>query len=126
MIFTHMPKYSAQAIEDRLHVDAKKIGLGIKQHFAFSKNLPEAGFDINEYASVFELCKIPLAAKVLNIQPELSIFMPCRINVYEKDAKVFVSTPNIEVMIEAFECDQALKKDILELYANIVTMIKSW
>ena len=126
MIFIHKPKLSCEEIEDRIEEDAKKINLMLKHHYPFSANLPEMGFKINEYAGVFELCKGGLAAKLLNIQPELNILMPCRISVYRKDGVNYVSTPDLSVQLEILGCDKVLKKDILSLYEEITSMIKNW
>jgi uncharacterized protein (DUF302 family) len=67
-----------------------------------------------------------LAADLLNSQPELNVLIPCRISLYEKNAEVFVSTPNLEVQLEALGCQDELKASIIELYKKMVEMIKSW
>lgn len=126
MIYTHKPKLNANQIEERIEEDAKKIKLMMKKHFPFSKNLPENGFEIKEYASVFELCKAPLAAKVLNTQPELNVLMPCRISIYKKDGVTFVSTPDMSLQLETFDCDEEIKQEMLKLYEDMTTMIKTW
>lgn len=126
MIFTHRANFGAAQIEERIEKDAKEIGLIMKKHFPFSKNLPESGFEVKEHASVFELCKAPVAAKLLNTNPELNVLMPCRISVYDKDGVTFVSTPDMSVQLEMFDCEESLKRDILKLYENITAMIKKY
>jgi len=124
LVFTHKAANSFADIENKVEEDAKKIGLGLKKVYPFSVNLPEQqGFDINEAASVYELCMPPLAANLLNSQPELNVLMPCRISLYEKNAEVFVSTPNLVTQLDMLNCQEPLKTDILELYANMVDMI---
>ncbi len=127
LVFTHKATLSFKEIENRVEEDAKEIGLSLKKIYPFSKNLPEQqGFDINEAASVYELCMPSLAAELLNTQPELNVLMPCRISLYEKESEVFVSTPNLVVQLEALGCQDDLKTQILELYSNMVEMIKAW
>lgn len=126
MIFTHKPKLNSTQIEERIEEDGKKIGLMIKKHFPFSKSLPQNGFAIKEHASVFELCKAPVAAKLLNTQPELNILMPCRISIYDKDDVSFISTPDMSIQLEMFDCDEELKEDILQLYYDMINMIKQY
>ncbi len=126
LIYTHRSSTPALEIEKRIEDDAKAFGLMLKKHFPFSENLPMNGFEIKEHASVFELCKGSVAAKLLNTQPELNILMPCRISIYQKEHEVFIATPNLEVQLDMFECDVSLKKDILELYQEIVTMINKY
>ena len=126
MIFTHKTKLTSKEIEVKIEEDSKAINLALKHHFPFSQNLPKSGFDINEYASVFELCRGGVAQKLLNTQPELNILMPCRISVYDKDGVTFVSTPDLTVQLDMLGCHDELKKDILGLYADIKSMIEKW
>ena len=126
MIFTHKTKLSCLEIEKKIEEDALKIGLMMKKHYPFSQNLPQIGFEVKEHASVFELCKGSLAAKLLNTQPELNVLMPCRISLYKKNGECFVATPDLSVQLEALECQDELKKEILELYEEMINMIKQW
>lgn len=126
MIFIYQPRLNCSQIEERIEEDAKNFGLMMKKHFPFSKNLPENGFKIKEYASVFELCKAPVAAKLLNTQPKLNVLMPCRISVYQKEGQCYVSTPDLRVQLKMLDCEESLKVEILDLYENIITMIKKW
>ena len=127
LVFTHKASNDFKTIEDRIEEDAKAIGLGLKKVYPFSVNLPEQqGLEINEAASVYELCMPSLAADLLNTQPELNVLMPCRISLYEKQGEVFVSTPNLEVQLDALGCQDELKTSIIELYKKMIEMIKSW
>ena len=126
MIFIHKAKFDCKLIEKRIEEDAKEINLMLKHTFPFSQNLPQNGFEIKEYASVFELCRGSVAQNLLNTQPELNILMPCRISVYEKDGVSFVSTPDLTVQLEILNCNEELKRDILDLYTDIKSMIEKW
>ena len=57
MIFIHKSKLDCKSIENKIENDAKEINLTLKHTFPFSQNLPQNGFEIKEYASVFELCQ---------------------------------------------------------------------
>lgn len=126
MIFRCQTELNCAQIEERIEEDAKRFNLILKKHFPLSKMLPEAGFEIKEDSSVFELCKPSSAAKVLNTYPELNVLMPCRISVYAKDNICYASTPNLHTLLESLECSEEVKKEILDLYNNIITMIKGW
>ena len=126
LIYTHTPKLNSSEIEERFEEDAKETGLMLKKHFAFSKFLPEVGFEIKEYASVFELCKPSIAAKILNVRPELSIFMPCRISVFDKDGVTYVSTPDMSLHIDSMDLDDELKQEMSDVYNQMLGMIQKW
>ena len=127
LVFTHKAASGFDEIEARVESDAEAIGLELKKHYPFSKNLPaQKGLEIKEDASVYELCNAPLAAELLNTQPELNVLMPCRISIYAKDGEVFVTIPNLETQLEALGAEGELKANILDLYAKMVEMIKAW
>ncbi len=126
MFFIHKPKLDCKSIANKIENDAKKINLTLKHIFPFSQNLPQNGFDIKEYASVFELCRGNVAQNLLNTQPELNVLMPCRISLYKKNGISYVSTPDLTVHLEMLECEKELKKDILELFRDIKSMIEKW
>jgi len=126
MIYTLETKLNCEEIEAKIEEQAEGFGLMMKKHYPFSKNLPKSGFDINTHVSVFELCKAPIAAKVLNTHPEFSILLPCRISVFKKEGKCYVSTHNLSLIFENLECEASLKEEILGLYKNITDMMKSW
>lgn len=126
MIFIHQAKLNCEQIEEKIEEEAKGYGLMLKKHFPFSKNLPENGFEIKEHASVFEFCKASVAARLLNTQPELNVLMPCRVSVYEKEGRSFVSTADLSVVLKSLECEDELKKEILALYKNITSMIRGF
>ncbi len=126
MVFTHKTSLDCTSVESRIEEDAEALGLLLKKHFPFSKNLPSNGFEIREHASVFELCRPSLAAQLLNTQPELNVLMPCRISVYEKEGLCYVSTPDLKKQLEFFDCDATLKADILAMYEEMVAMMQRW
>ncbi|WP_197919113.1 DUF302 domain-containing protein [Thiosulfatihalobacter marinus] len=127
LVFTHTAAGTFDEIEARVEADGEAIGLELKKHYPFSKNLPaQKGLEIKEDASVFELCNAPLAAELLNTQPELNVLMPCRISIYAKDGEVFVTIPNLETQLAALGAEGELKANILDLYAKMVEMIKAW
>jgi len=127
LVFTHKAASNFDEIEARVVADAEAIGLELKKHYPFSKNLPEQkGLEIKEDASVYELCNAPLAAELLNTQPELNVLMPCRISIYVKDSDVFVTIPNLKTQLDALGAEGELKDNILALYEKMIRMIEAW
>lgn len=127
LVFTHKATSSFDEIEARVETDAVALGLELKKHYPFSKNLPaQKGLEIKEDASVYELCNATLAAELLNTQPELNVLMPCRISIYAKDGDVFVTIPNLETQLAALGADGELKEHILDLYRKMIAMIEAW
>jgi uncharacterized protein (DUF302 family) len=127
LVITRKAASTFDEIEARVEKDAQALGLELKKHYPFSKNLPaQKGLEIKEDASVYELCNAPLAAELLNTQQELNVLMPCRISIYAKDGEVFVTIPNLETQLDALGAEGTLKDNILDLYAKMVAMIEAW
>ncbi len=127
LVFTHKASLGFDEIEARVEKDGARIGLALKHVYPFSKNLPaQQGLAINTQASVYELCKAPLAAELLNTQPELNVLMPCRISIYNKDGATWVTMPDLVTQLEMLGARDPLKADILALYDSMVKMIEAW
>jgi len=126
MIYTVETKISSKEVEKRIEEDAKAFGLMMKKHYPFSQNLPKAGFPIKAHISVFELCKMPIAAKVLNTHSEFSLLLPCRISVFEKEGKSYASTHDLISIFESLDCEPELEKEILGLSKEITQMMNAW
>ena len=54
--------------------------------------LQEKGFPIQQKITVFELCNPAGAQTVLQSHPEISVYLPCRVSIYEKDEQTVLST----------------------------------
>jgi uncharacterized protein (DUF302 family) len=69
----------------------KKKGLRVLHIHDISKMLASAGFSI-EPLSIVEFCSEKFASELLHTDVKISLIMPCKINVYVKDGKTYIST----------------------------------
>ena len=88
------------------------------------KTLQEKGFAFPGY-KIIELCNGKLAHTVLQADREIGLMMPCKINVYEKEGKRFLSGMRPTLISEFFpsaglgtipeEVEEVIKKIIDEV-----------
>ncbi|MGB9664088.1 MAG: DUF302 domain-containing protein [Ignavibacteria bacterium] len=79
------------------------------QHIHYvSDILTEKGFEIEKY-SIVELCNPKFAHLVLSKDKNFGSILPCKILVYEKDGKNFVSSPDPVEMVKKLEMNELVE-----------------
>ncbi|VAW71692.1 Protein of unknown function DUF302 [hydrothermal vent metagenome] len=74
-------KSFTQASED-LDIEVKKLEFGVLHIHDIGETLRGKGIDFEENCKVFEVCNPHQATKVLAIDMQLNMALPCRISVY--------------------------------------------
>jgi len=67
---------------DDLGEEVKNLGFGVLHIHDLGETLRSKGVDFSEDCRVFEVCNPKQAAKVLGIDMQLNMALPCRISVY--------------------------------------------
>jgi len=96
MFIVHESKYGFNETVTQLEKSAAQHEWGIPHRYDLQKTLKEkGGFDVAP-VHVFSLCKPEHAYKILGSDEErlVSALMPCRVAVYEKDNKTYISMLN--------------------------------
>ena len=126
MIYTVKTPHCIDTVKKELEDKAKEVGFGLLNTYEFKKILEEKGFPIEKEISVFELCNPPGAQQALSQLPEISVYLPCRISVYEDNGLTALSTIGLEEMINAFEVDERFKTYMAILFENLKQVMHSW
>ena len=126
MIYTVKTPHCIDTVKKELEDKAKEVGFGLLNTYEFKKILEEKGFPIEKEISVFELCNPPGAQQALSQLPEISVYLPCRISVYEDNGLTALSTIGLEEMINAFEVDERFKTYMTILFENLKQVMHSW
>jgi len=117
---------STQSIE---HVTSQVPGaceknkFSLLQTYVYHEILESKGFPINRKVYVYEICQAKTAAAMLTDFPHFSIFMPCKIAIYENNGKTIISTMNMEIMIKAISSNQELFKEASALYNTLKSLM---
>jgi len=93
--------------------------------YAFHDILATKGFPIDRKAFVFEICQARTASLMLGGHPEFSLFMPCKVALYEEGDKTILSTMNMGAVLPAVQEDTALFEEASRLYGTLQAMMES-
>jgi uncharacterized protein (DUF302 family) len=95
MFVVHESKLGFEETVDAITASAAENKWSIPHQYDLQKTMKKHGFDVKP-VKVFSLCKPEHAYEVLKGNEErlASALMPCRIAVYEKDGKTYVSMLN--------------------------------
>ena len=126
MLYTVKSSVDMKTIKDEIAEKAKEIGFGVLKEYPFKEMLQEKGHPIERDIIVYELCNPAAAKEVLSAHPEVSVFLPCRVSVYEEDGQVILSTIEIDAMMQNFTIDNSLKTHMNEVFNNLKKLLASW
>lgn len=126
MIYKITTDTPIQTVKDEMMAHAKEAGFGVLGTYEFQKILQSKGMDLNQEITGYELCSPKAAQDVMNELPEMSVFLPCRISVYEENGKTVLSTVNINDVIPTIDASQDFKEHMNSVYTKFVSIMKSW
>jgi len=126
MIYTITTDTPLETVKEEMLEHAKAEGFGILGNYEFKKILQSKGLDLNKEITGYEICNPKAAQDVMSEYPEISVFLPCRISVYEEGGKTVLSTVNINTVMNGVDVSQEFKEHISSVYAKFVNIMNSW
>jgi uncharacterized protein (DUF302 family) len=126
MIYKIETTIAKSIIEKELAEKAKTVGFGVLQSYAFKNILEEKGFPIERDITVFELCNPAGVQQALTAMPDISVYLPCRISVYEENGKTVLATIGFEDILNAVDVDETFKDFMTELFVKLQGLMNSW
>ena len=126
MIYKTQTNYPINTVKTQLEEKAKTLGFGILGSYEFKKILQSKGFEIQRDITVYELCNPSAASDALDSLPEISVYLPCRLSIYEEDGVTTLATIGIEDMLNAVHVDDDFKKHMNEIFQMIRSLMNAW
>jgi len=126
MIYTTKVKTDISTVKSQIEEKAKKIGFGILHSYDFKQILHTKGFPIEKEITVFELCNPPGAQQALSQISAISVYLPCRISLYEENGQTTLSTIGFEDILGSVEADENFKTHMILIYENLKRIMHSW
>jgi len=101
--------------------ETKKAGFRVLYIHDVSTTLKEKGFKIEPF-KIIEICNAKSAFTVLKADIKIGLCLPCKINVYQKDGKTFISGMRPIVLSQFFPKANlgGLPKEIDQIIQNII------
>ncbi len=108
MYYTVETSKSFEQAATDLDAAVKRHNFGVLHVHDLGTTLRSKGIDFADQCKVFEVCSPQQAAKVLAIDLQLNMALPCRISVYSKDGKTHIGMIRPEQMLAQLSDDPRL------------------
>jgi uncharacterized protein (DUF302 family) len=108
----------------RIKAAAKRSGWKLPNQFDLQASMKKMGHKIPK-VTVLSVCKPDLAVKILgnDRHRHLSAMMPCRLSLYEREGKTYLSRLNVGAL--AGQLDPAAAKVMLEAGRGVERIVKA-
>ena len=126
MIYTTITTIDIETVKHELESKAKEVGFGLLNTYEFKQILESKGFPIEKDITVFELCNPSGAQQALTYSSEISVYLPCRISVYEENGMTTLSTIGLEEIVSQFNKDAKFTAFMNLLFINLKKVMHSW
>ena len=111
-------------IAEKVPAACEQYKFALLQTYVYHDIVAGKGFPIDRKVYIYEICQAKTAAKMLTHYPHFSIFMPCKIAIYEKNDSVIISTMNMEVMLNALISSPELFDEATNLFNTLKTLME--
>lgn len=126
MIYKIVSNKPLALIKEELSEHAKESGFGVLGSYEFKKILASKGHPIDKDITVYELCNPVVAQEALMVLPEISVYLPCRLSLYEENGKSILATINIEDMLHSVEVDNDFRLHIQGVFEYLQKLMHSF
>ena len=106
-----------------LEVEVANHGFGVLHIHNLGQTLRNKGVDFTENCKVFEVCNPKQAAKVLAIDMNLNMALPCRISVFTEKGETKLGLIKPAAMLSSLSADPALVDIANEVEQKTMLMI---
>jgi len=126
MIYTTKTSTHIDIVKNELEAKAKEVGFGVLHTYDFKQILQGKGFPIEREITLFEVCNPATAQQALSHVPDISVYLPCRISVYEDNGQTILATIEANEMINSVNFDDTLTKNMLNIFETLKSIMHSW
>jgi uncharacterized protein (DUF302 family) len=110
-------------IAEKVPAACEKYKFALLQTYVYHDIVAGKGFPIDRKVYIYEICQAKTAAKMLTHYPHFSIFMPCKLAIYEENDSIVISTMNMEIMLNALSSSPELFNEATTLFNTLKTLM---
>ncbi|MDP3945001.1 MAG: DUF302 domain-containing protein [Lutibacter sp.] len=118
-------KQPIETIAQEVSKECENHKFALLQTYVYHDIVKEKGFPISRKVFIYEICQAKTAALMLTSNPEFSIFMPCKIAMYEDGGKTIISTMNMEIMLNAVKSNPELYTEASSIFKTLKSLMTS-
>lgn len=126
-MFTHqiVTDQLIEIIANKVQQACDNYKFALLQTYNYYEIVENKGFPIKRKVFIYEVCQAKTASLMLTGHPNFSIFMPCKLAIYEHNGKTVISTMNMEIMLKAVSSNQELYGNASTLFNSLKSMMQS-
>jgi uncharacterized protein (DUF302 family) len=118
-------KKTVDEIAQNMPAACDSFNFSLLKEYNYHEIVESKGFPISRKVYVFEICRAKIASEILTVNPDFSIFMPCKISVYEQEDHTVISTMNMDLLIKVFQDDTEMYQEVSAIFNSIKQMINT-
>jgi len=126
MVYKTQTTSPLESVKAEMEAKAKEYGFGILGSYDFKQILKNKGFEIQKDITVYEICNPAAAADALNATSEISVYLPCRLSVYEENGVTVLATIGVEDMLNSMDVDEEFARHMLVIFNKIRSLMDAW
>ena len=106
-----------------LESSVKSLGFGVLHVHDLGETLRSKGIDFEENCRVFEVCNPTQAAKIISVDMQLNMALPCRISVFTENDSTKIGLIKPAQMLAALSENPALLEIANEVEEKTIQMV---
>lgn len=116
-------KQSIEKIIEKVPAVCEEKKFALLHTYVYHDIVESKGFPIQRKVYIYEICQAKTAAGMLNDFPHFSIFMPCKLAVYEDNGQTVISTLNMGDVLNAIKSNQELFEEANNLFDTLKSLM---
>lgn len=118
-------KLPIKEIHEKVPAACEQNKFALLQTYVYHEIVEGKGFPIDRKVYIYEICQAKTAAEMLTDFPHFSLFMPCKLAIYEKDDKTVISTMNMDAVLYAVSSNSQLFEDATSLFSTLKLLMSN-
>jgi uncharacterized protein (DUF302 family) len=114
-----------EKIANKVQTECDNYKFALLTTYNYHEIVESKGFPIKRKVFIYEICQAKTASLMLTDHPDFSIFMPCKLAIYEHNDKTIISTMNMEIMLKAVSSNQELYSEATTLFNTLKSLMNS-
>lgn len=112
-------KLPINEIHEKVPAACEQNKFALLQTYVYHDIVAGKGFPIDRKVYIYEICQAKTAADMLTDFPHFSLFMPCKLAIYEKNGETAISTMNMGAILDAVRANKELFNSATSLFNTL-------